>query len=84
MATCPKCKRQYSKEVQKTRHHTLPKRWFPNQKKPEILHICRSPCHDDLERVILAEEQGRQLRWFRYYEIINEFLGYPFYNVETL
>ncbi len=73
MAICPKCKRDYGKNVMRTRHHCLPKRWFRGTR--DTVHICRT-CHDDLEAVILAEEQGRQLRWMRYYELVNEFVGY--------
>ena len=63
---CPKCC-DYKKL---TRHHILPKRWF---KCKHICLICRS-CHNDLETYIQNQEKGLQLKNYRYYEILNDFL----------
>jgi hypothetical protein len=82
---CPKCGRAYEGTdvklgaVVKTKHHVLPRRWFGSNN--ETINICRSPCHDDLETLIQREEQGRQLSWIRYYEIVNEFVGYTLLEV---
>ena len=68
---CPKCGDVKSL----TKHHCLPRRWF---KCKHICLICRS-CHNDLEVVILKEEtldskQPIQLKKYRYYKILNDFL----------
>lgn len=82
-AKCPKCRRKFNETGEKSRHHVLPRRWFKGQKTPEILLICRRPCHNMLEKVIKAAEDGRQLRWFDYYLLVNKFLGYPLYELEA-
>lgn len=77
---CPKCLREFSTDVMKSRHHILPTRWFKRQKDAETIKICRK-CHDDLEILIQREEKGKRLRWMRYYELVNEFLGYRLLEV---
>lgn len=82
---CPKCGREYfgtdvrEGHVVKTKHHVRPRRWYGENE--ETIEICRKPCHDTLEILIQREEQGRQLPTERYYEIVNEFLGFSLLEV---
>lgn len=68
--TCPKCGGVFGTEVQRTRHHLLPKRFFRGSR--ETIDICRR-CHDALERRIPFK---RRLHESFYYLVVNNFLGY--------
>jgi hypothetical protein len=48
-SVCPKCQREYSNRIKKTRHHLLPLRFFPDL--PLHVILC-ADCHSKLERLI--------------------------------
>lgn len=54
-----------------SRHHVFPTRFFPKQRCPPILHICRT-CHDDLERKIPRDK--KKAKSF-YIKIVQQFIG---------
>ena len=64
---CPKCLEL--KEL--TKHHIFPRRFFKKDKRPAILHLCRS-CHDKLEMRIPYKEKMYKSE---YIAITQEFLN---------
>ena len=69
MGKCPKCGKGWN-EVQKTRHHLLPKEFFGEN--DHILLIC-TECHENLETRI---PHKRKFAITTYYLIVNNFLGF--------
>lgn len=66
---CPKCHRVFDEQVQRTRHHILPHRFYHSS---DIIYLCRD-CHDQIEkRIPLKQKLSESV----YYLIVNNFLGY--------
>lgn len=67
--SCPKCGLEFSATVQLTRHHILPKRFYPGSW--ETIELCRS-CHDLIEtKIPVKKKMPDQF----YYDVVNDFLG---------
>lgn len=68
--TCPKCNNPYDDDKRnKTRHHIMPKRFFPGSW--ETIELCRL-CHNQLENNIPVKEKKPDNF---YYEVVNMFFG---------
>ena len=70
MDLCPKCGREFGYEVQRTKHHVYPRRFYRGSSL--TIDICRA-CHDQLERRIPAKTR---LYDEFYILVVNNFLGY--------
>jgi hypothetical protein len=70
---CLKC----GSTINLSKHHVFPRRHFQNGHRPLLIHLCRQPCHDELEK--LLPENPSELE--AYLRVTYYFIGEDFINI---